>query len=166
MIDKTLTQKDVTVSALARMEERGLDYGSFFPMDFLKEIAGPWGDDDNFRYFIMGLTMVLRQRGFIFTCSELNGEGYRIPQQVENYHYTQNWHDSIDRSYSKIITLMSNMKRDQMTETEKKRDDNWLRLMRHERMMLRRATDAIQVIKKNQPGFLKEDQEINITIED
>lgn len=165
MSDKLLTQKDVTVNALARMAERGLDYGSFFPMEFLKEIAGPWGDEENFRYFIMGLTEILRERGFIFTSKELNGEGYRIPQQVENYHYTQHWHDSINRSYDKIITVLSNMKRDQMTEIEQKRDENWLRLMRHERMMLRRAGDVIQMIRKNQPGLLKGDREAEVVVE-
>lgn len=165
MSDKTLTQKDVTMNALARMAERGLDYGSFFPMDFLKEIAGPWAEEHKFPFFMMGLAAILRERGFVFTCSELNGEGYRIPQQVENYHYTQHWHDSIERSYDKIITVLSNMKRDQMTEIEQKRDENWLRLMRHERMMLRRAGDAIQLIRKNQPGLLKEDKEAEVIVE-
>lgn len=57
------------------------------------------------------------------------------------------------------------MKRDQMTEIEQKRDENWLRLMRHERMMLRRASDAIQLIRKTQPGLLKEDKEAEVVVE-
>lgn len=159
MSEENITQYETVIATLEKLKTEGLTYGSFFRTEHLRELAGPWGTDKAFPFFMMELAEHLRNAGMILSCAELGGTGYRILQQVENYHATQRWHDGIGKAYDRIVTVMTSMDRGSMTDAEKIRDENWLRQMRHERLMHRRTIEVMEIIKKHKPGLLKEDQE-------
>jgi len=160
MSEQKLSQTDAIAHALSRMTEQGLDYGSFFKAEFLKEIAGPWGSEKNFHFFMIGLIVALRKRGMYLTSAELGGTGWRVAQAVEHYHVSQMWRNDAERAYDRAIELLTNTRRDSLTEAEKIRDDNAIRVLTYERKMLQRSEDVIKVVKKNKPTIFKEDIEM------
>jgi hypothetical protein len=158
-METKISQHDAVAAALVQMQTAGLNYGSFFPIEFLKKAAGPWGTEKTFHYFMILLSETLRKRGMCLTSANLNGTGFRVCQQVENYHVAQNWRGDAQRCFDRAITLLSNMERDALTAAEKLRDESALRKLRYERQLLNRSDDVIKVVRKHKPGIFRDDVE-------
>ena len=155
------TQSQAVESAIKGMERIGLDYGAYFPMAQLQELAGPtWGSEERFLYFTWAIGDALRQRGFGWSKKGLNNEGYRIPQKVENPHYAERCQRDAMNSLDNAITLLANTDTSGLTDAEVKRHENVLRQTQHQKLMLLRSDEAVKAIKRHKPGVLKPDVEV------
>jgi hypothetical protein len=165
-MSKKLSQVELVDAALGHLRKEGLDYGSYFPMALLRKLAGPLGKDDvKFAFFKMALSeSLLEFGGFHISEANLNGEGMRICQAVENFHVASNWLARADRSHARAQRLLERTDQTRLTEAEKQRDANLLREIQHRRMMLSRQDDVVKLIKKHKPALLKEDIETETQI--
>jgi hypothetical protein len=163
MSNNELTQSNFVDATLAELRKQGLDYGSYFKMDLLKEMAGPFGKDPvKFAFFKIELSSRLIQLGFHISEANLNGEGMRICQAVENFHIATGWLGRADAAHNRAHLLLEKTDQTRLTEAEKQRDSNLLREIQHRRLMLSRLGEIVKIVKKHRPGLLKEDQEIEI----
>ena len=154
-------QAQAVAGAIAAMESTGLDYGNFYSMTKLKELAGPaWEQEKKFTWFIVGLTAALRERGFWFTREGLRNEGFRIAQRVENAHYMERTNHEAIASLERGIVLGGNTDLTGLTEAETKRHENVLRQTRHQRLMLVRSEEVIDTLRQHKKGLLRDDVEV------
>jgi hypothetical protein len=165
-MSKELSQVELVDAAMARLQQDGLDYGSYFPMALIKELAGPMGKDPvKLAFFKMSLSESLLDRGFHISEANLNGEGMRICQAVENFHVATGWLVRADRSHARAQLLLEKTDQSRLTDAEKQRDANLLREIQHRRMMLRRQNDFVRLARKHKPALLKEDVEMEVVSE-
>jgi hypothetical protein len=157
--EKQITQAEAMAAALRKLQTDGLTYGAFYKTDYLKELAGSWGTEKTFPFFMIALAGELRKKGFYITSAGLENEGFRIAQAVENFHIAQAWRTDAERAYDRGIILLANTDRNQLTEAEQLRDENALRQLRYEKRMLQRSQDVIAVVKKHKPKLLAADVE-------
>jgi hypothetical protein len=161
-----LNQTQIVASTLVAMGKLGLDHGSYYTMGQLKEFAGPvWSSADKFRYFIMGLQEALRHRGFCFSRRGLKNEGYRITQAVENSHYMEQQGHQALSALERAIVLGVNTDKSVLTDAERKRHDNVLRETQHQRMMLLRSDEVVDVLTKHKKGLLKPTIDLETQVE-
>jgi hypothetical protein len=109
------------------------------------------------------LSECLLDMGFHISEANLNGEGMRICQAVENFHVSVNWLNRADRGHARAQKLLERTDQSQLTDAEKIRDANLLREIHHRRMMLARTEDFVRLAKKHKPALLKEDVEVEVT---
>jgi hypothetical protein len=165
-MSKELTQVEIVSAALVRLHGQGLDYGSYFAMSFIKELAGPLSKDPvKFAFFKMGLSAALLELGFHISEANLNGEGMRICQAVENFHVATNWLVRANSAHERAKKLLEKTDQDRLTDAEKQRDANLLREIHYRRMMLARTEDFAKLAKKHRPALLKEEMEVELAAE-
>jgi hypothetical protein len=163
-MSKELTQVELVDAAMVQLRQIGLDYGSYFPMSLIQKLAGPLGKDPvKFAFFKMALSESLLNIGLHISEANLNGEGMRICQAVENFHVAVNWLNKADRSHIRAQLLLQKTDQGKLTDAEKQRDANLLREIHHRRMMLSRTEDFAKLAKKHKPALLKEDIEVEAT---
>jgi hypothetical protein len=153
-----LSRNDIIERALFLLKANGLDYGSFFPMDQLRSWAGRLAEkESDFAFFKMGLAEQLLELGFKWSEAGLNGSGVRIGQAVENYHFAERWLARSGRDHDRAQLLLSRTDQSRLTPAEQERDRNMLRIIQHQKMMLRRRAEVVEVLQKHKPGLLRED---------
>lgn len=153
-------------NAITQLKARGLDYGAFFPIAVLRELAGPDSQDDvRFGFFKMALVAELREMGFCLSESGMNGQGMRVMQAVEHFHVATRWQGDAQAALERGVTLLTHTDQTRLTPAEQTRDANALRELQHQKMMLSRTDEVIPVLKRHKPGLLKADIEAELPAE-
>jgi hypothetical protein len=156
LVPATLMQ--IVQAAIARLGSEGVSYGSYLPMEKIRELAGPLAETEvRFAFFKWNLAEALREQGLWLSERGLSGEGMRIATAVENVYYAGQAQHKALASLERATVLLHNTDLSEMNDVEKKRHENISRQIEHQRMMLLRFGEVSKVVHKYKPALLKQD---------